>query len=114
MPDFFTPEQANKMLPEVRPIIQRILQLNRDIPSLRGIKRNEAMDEFNLQISRLYEMGIELKDPNLGLIDFPAKRFDERVYLCWKLGEPEVMFWHDLHSGFKGRKPLKPEPLRAR
>jgi hypothetical protein len=114
MPEFFTPEQANKMLPEVRLIVHRIVELNSEIPSLTGIKRNEAVDELTMQISKLYQMGIELKDPGIGLIDFPAKRFDDKVYLCWKLGEAEVMFWHDLQSGFKGRKSLKPEVLRAR
>jgi hypothetical protein len=114
MPEFFTPEQANKMLPEVRIIIGRIVELNNEIPALIGRRRNESIDELTVQISKLEQMGIELKDATLGLIDFPAKRFDEKVFLCWKLGEPEVMYWHDLHSGFKGRRPLKPELLKAK
>jgi hypothetical protein len=114
MPEFFTPEQANKTLPKVRLIVDRIVQLNKEVPYLTGIKRNESVDELSVQISKLYEMGIELKDPNVGLIDFPAKRFEEKVYLCWKLGEPEVMFWHDLQSGFKGRRLLKPQLIKAK
>jgi hypothetical protein len=111
---FFTPEQANKMLPDVREIVRKIVEINREIPSLTGIRRNQAIDVLTVQISKLHEKGIELKDPGIGLIDFPARRFDESVYLCWKLGEPEVMFWHDLQSGFKGRRPLKPELLKVR
>ncbi len=113
MPEFFTPEQANKMLPEIRLIVKRIVELNKEIPSLAGTKRNGAVDELSLQITKLAEMGIELKDVEVGLIDFPAKRFDEKVYLCWKLGEPEVLYWHDLQSGFRGRRLLKPEPLKS-
>jgi hypothetical protein len=114
MTEFFTPEQANKMLPEVRLLVNRIVELNKEIPSLAGVRRNQSVDELSVKISKLEQMGIELKDPDLGLIDFPAKRFDEKVYLCWKLGEPEVIYWHDLRSGFKGRRLLKPELLRAR
>ena len=113
MPEFFTPEQANKALPEVRLIVKRIVELNKEIPTLAGMKRNEAVDMLSLQIAKLADRGIELKDLNVGLIDFPAKRFDEKVYLCWKLGEPEVMYWHDLHSGFRGRRLLKPEPIKS-
>ena len=114
MPEFFTPEQANKMLPEVRLIVKRIVGLNKEIPLLIGMTRSKSIDELSLQITKLAERGIELKDANIGLIDFPAKKFDERVYLCWKLGEPEVMYWHDLQAGFRGRRLLKPEPLKAR
>ena len=108
MPQSFTPEQANKLLPQVRSIVSRIVELKKEIDVEDGIKRQEYTDELEVLVGRLDEMGIELKDMDIGLIDFPAKKFDEPVYLCWKLGEREVLYWHDLQSGFKGRRPLGP------
>lgn len=54
----------------------------------------------------LKDIGCELKDLSMGLVDFPSYRGKELVYLCWRRGEPRVEFWHDLNSGFAGRKPL--------
>jgi hypothetical protein len=51
--------------------------------------------------------GIEIKDPDTGLIDFYAKRGAEVVYLCWRKGEKEIGFWHTLQGGFAGRKPIR-------
>ena len=51
----------------------------------------------------------ELKDPRLGLVDFPSERDGRTVLLCWRLGEPEVQYWHELDSGYAGRQPLSPE-----
>lgn len=55
---------------------------------------------------RLEEWGVELRDLSTGLVDFPATRLDEDVYLCWRLGEPEVAWWHPRTEGFGGRRPL--------
>jgi hypothetical protein len=54
-------------------------------------------------------MGIMIKSVDDGLLDFPCMRFDEEVWLCWKLGETEIKFWHDKEEGFMGRKPLAPK-----
>ncbi len=110
----FTPEQANRILPKVRATVLRIRELREKIGASRGQERNELMDEFGVLISRLEEMGVELKDINSGLVDFPAQRFGEPVYLCWKLGEREVMYWHGLSEGYRGRKLLKPEVAQIR
>jgi len=69
------------------------------------------MDRLSLLISKIQEKGVELKDADVGLVDFPALRFSEPVYLCWKLGEEEVLFWHG-SEGFRGRKPLRPEAAK--
>lgn len=114
MTDLYTPEQANKTLAEVRPIVNRIVALKKEIDSAVGYEQSGCAEELNAEILKLEEKGIEIKDMDVGLIDFPAKRFNEKVYLCWKLGEPEVMYWHDLHSGFRGRRLLKPGSLRAK
>ncbi len=57
-------------------------------------------------ISRIQAAGVQVKDLDEGLLDFPARRGDEEVLLCWRVGEPEVAFWHGLDEGFAGRKPL--------
>jgi hypothetical protein len=57
-------------------------------------------------IDRLEELGVALKDPNLGLLDFPARRGDEEVELCWHVGEEAVTYWHRIGEGYAGRKPI--------
>lgn len=111
MPHLFTPEEANKKVPEVRRIVSEIIELRKKLgdKSLEESGRLSLMDKMTIQASRLAEQGIELKDLEVGLVDFPARRFDETVYLCWKLGEPEVLYWHGLYEGFRGRKLLRPQ-----
>ena len=57
-------------------------------------------------VDDIVELGVEVKDLDEGLVDFPARREGEDVLLCWRLGEDEVGFWHSLEDGFAGRKPL--------
>jgi hypothetical protein len=57
-------------------------------------------------IERLEELGVALKDPDLGLLDFAALRGDEEVELCWHVGEEAVAFWHRIGEGYAGRKPI--------
>lgn len=66
-------------------------------------RESAAVAECIREIQRL---GAEVKDPETGLVDFPARRGEEEVLLCWRLGEPEVAFWHSLEGGFAGRRPL--------
>jgi len=61
------------------------------------------MGEVLDQIGRL---GVIVKDADEGLLDFPHLREDREVFLCWKKGEKEVKFWHELNAGYKGRQPL--------
>jgi hypothetical protein len=61
-------------------------------------------------VDELTDLGIELKDPLKGLIDFRCMRGGREVYLCWYLGESEVAHWHELHAGFAGRRPLSDDP----
>jgi len=66
-----------------------------------------AMEKLEKEIQKLEELGCVLKDMNMGLIDFPAVRLGTRVWLCWKLGEEDVAFWHGLHEGYAARKPVE-------
>ena len=73
---------------------------------------SEALTEAIREgLAQLAEWSIELKDISIGLVDFPAMRDGREVYLCWKLGELQVGFWHDLDTGFAGRQPLDEDSL---
>jgi len=129
---FFTLAEANQRLPLVRAIVADIVELFRDVSERRQrlidlIERNqlgskrvaspytEELEQMQADIQadverlngfaqELIDLGIELKDPNIGLIDFPTLVDGREAYLCWKLGEPEVGFWHELTAGVQGRQ----------
>lgn len=63
-------------------------------------------ETLKAEVTYLADRGILLRDPDTGLIDFPAERDGEQVFLCWRLGEDDVEYYHGVHSGFSGRKPL--------
>ena len=69
-------------------------------------KLNSSITKFYQSIEDLENTGVSLKGLDEGLLDFPAKRFDEEIWLCWKDGETEIKFWHEKDTGFMGRKPI--------
>jgi hypothetical protein len=64
------------------------------------------IDQMAAGVARIDEMGITLRDIERGLVDFPALVAGRQVWLCWRVGETSVDWWHDLESGFGGRRPL--------
>lgn len=70
-----------------------------------------AIEQVATSLSALQETGVHIKDLDAGLCDFPYRHDGRVVYLCWKLGEPEIAWWHELTTGFQGRQPL--EELRS-
>ena len=127
----FTPEEANASLPLVRAIVDDLCRLGREVierrqrlaflqerrgpagsdpyqEELHQIEEELATDVVRLQeyVAELRQLGVEPKSPTEGLVDFPAMLDGRLVYLCWKLGEPEVLYWHELEAGFQGRQPL--------
>jgi len=104
LPIFFTPRQANEFLPEVKATVQRIISIKKEADGVKEEEMTDAMERLEKEIQKLEELGCVLKDMNIGLIDFPAVRLGTRVWLCWKLNEANVSFWHELHEGFAGRK----------
>ena len=89
----------------------RIMALGGSIPPLEelSVKRTERegfVAELQKAIVQIQEMGCVVKDLEMGLIDFPSLRDGEEVYLCWKFGEKRIRFYHGIHEGFAGRKPL--------
>jgi hypothetical protein len=131
MPKYFTLDEATALLPTIRPILEQIINLRarlerteRDLVSLHWKARTNGhanhtgsfgegqearsalMAEINAELLKIQEMGVELKDPALGLIDFPSWREGRVVYLCWRLGETAIEYWHETDTGFAGRQPL--------
>lgn len=127
----FTPEEANAVLPEVRTLTERMVARRRalavatvrharvaskiagngggvnphEVDELNGAIDNEARAVAQC-VEELNALGVQVKDLDEGLVDFPAWNGDEEVLLCWRLGEDEVAFWHEAHEGFAGRKSL--------
>lgn len=73
-------------------------------------RHREAMEQIAAAVRSLIDetqgLGVEIKGIDEGLLDFPSERDGRVVYLCWKLDEPDIAFWHDLETGFAGRRPL--------
>jgi hypothetical protein len=131
---FFTVAEANSALPLARAIVKDIAALAHDLRErherLSRLKPNESVKlapeyqeelqqvtaEFDRDHERMREyikeltaLGIELKDFDTGLVDFPCRLEDREVYLCWRLGEAEVSHWHETDAGFAGRREITPE-----
>lgn len=69
-------------------------------------RRDEAAAGLRSLIEQVQELGCLVKDLDMGLVDFPTSFQGREVYLCWKLGEPSIAFWHGVDEGFAGRKPI--------
>jgi hypothetical protein len=131
---FFTPEQANAALPLVQAIVrdvaavaqelrerqERITKLlDLDKRAMGDAYREELQpiqEEFERKKEQIFEyareldnLGVQLKDPHTGLVDFPAWMDGHEVLLCWRLGEEKVAYWHEIETGFAGRKQLTQE-----
>jgi hypothetical protein len=128
----FTPQEANELLAEVRPLAERMVAHRRRLAAaqerrervLRHIAGNggdvtpselaelvEKVEREATAVARavraITELGAQVKDLDAGLVDFPSTRASgEVVLLCWRLGEDEVAWWHTEEGGFGGRRPL--------
>lgn len=122
----FTVEQANELIPVVRPKLEKIKVYYERIAKLREPARAAAsaaefggggMESGTEYVKTLYEvgkltmeistLGIQLKDYTRGLIDFPCRRDGRIILLCWQLGEGDrIEWWHEIEAGFAGRQPL--------
>ena len=69
-------------------------------------RRDRTGDRLKGMVERIQEMGCVIKDLDMGLVDFPTLFRGEEVYLCWKMDEPGIAYWHGVHEGFAGRKPI--------
>jgi hypothetical protein len=107
-------EELRVRLPRLREARQRLIDTSERITSaveidgggVEGSDWFRAQESLKSELLWLAERGILLRDPETGLIDFPAVRDGLRVLLCWRLGEDAIAWYHDEHTGFSGRKPL--------
>ena len=123
-PRLFTVEEANALLPRLRKLLGDVA-LHRDAmrekaPHLQPILESAGANgggrvgseygveayKLYLAISRIRELGVILKDLDMGLLDFPHERDGRLVFLCWHPPEERISFWHELEAGYPGRQPL--------
>ena len=123
----FTPDEANSALDQVRPLAERMVELRARLAELEDEQREvvrivagngsgegvgdartpefaKLARELQDVVDELTSTGIQLKDADTGLLDFPAIREGEDVLLCWSVGEPAVEWWHGLEDGYAGRQ----------
>ena len=125
MDSYFSVNDANQILPSVikkfnhaKKMKGEVMKMEQQLSS--GVTPVTSLDEYamlkrklNSLITKFYQSvedlentGVVLKGLDEGLLDFPANRFDEEIWLCWKEGETEIKFWHEKDSGFMGRTPM--------
>ena len=127
----FTLEEANAMLPLVGAIATDLARLSREVVDRRqrlshiasdrdfasGNPYDDELAQVEKELERdtqrlreyveeLRELGVEPKGATEGLVDFPASLEGRLVHLCWRIGEPEILYWHEIEAGFAGRQPL--------
>jgi hypothetical protein len=120
----FTPEEANQLLDRLRPVVDELVQARDQVAELRpdlagalqqAMKNGgsqatgrlmQLLQRIRKLVERIQSQGVLVKDIDQGLLDFPARHQGRIVFLCWKHGEDQIAFWHDLEGGFAGRQPL--------
>ena len=136
----FTLEEAHSLLPVLRSLLKRAMDgkgvieevekelqdlkhrillsggLRVDVPAVaaRRAERDKAFQNIKDTLAEIDAIGVQVKDLDIGLLDFPCAVGDEIVLLCWKYGEEKIEFWHGMEEGFKGRKPLDERILRGK
>ena len=122
---YFTVNDANEALPTVIEKFKALQMQKQEVQKLEAqlstqltasgnlVDYVKMKQQLNTSVTKFYEAvedlektGVVLKSLDEGLLDFPSKRFEEEVWLCWKEGEKEIKFWHEKDVGFMGRKPL--------
>ncbi len=133
-PKFFTLREAEQVRQEIEPILIDAMEARRDAAGLQAslvrlagrilaaggllVRYEEAaakratLDKLNQRIEsaldQIHSTGCVVKDLDSGLLDFPSMLDDQEVYLCWRLGEDRIRYYHGLNEGFAGRKPIDP------
>jgi len=125
MPQYFSLQQANEALKIIRPLMDEVQAIRQKIlanqpeawPAIEksaGNGGNKALsrmvDDFeklDALIHQILDTGAQIKDVNIGLLDFSALKDGREVYLCWQYGEGDIAFWHEVDAGFAGRQPIE-------
>lgn len=123
----FTLEEATLLLPVLRQEIRQLQHIKQDFDrlllELRQLKETEALTqeeqftreceldfkqmEARMHIRTIFETGAQLKDIEQGLIDFPSRMEEKDILLCWRADEDSIAYYHGVHDGFQGRRPLE-------
>lgn len=120
---FYSVDEANALIPKLRPLLERVRQTQQALAEdkslavvrekaanngggLPGRHLTELSRSLERDLRQLQEWGIVLRDPTIGLIDFFHQRQGDTVFLCWKLGESRVEWWHPTDTGIAGRQHL--------
>jgi hypothetical protein len=124
MDKLFSIDEANSLIPQLKLLLarsraerERMLEMRPELEKAqegysknwgtpRGAEYIEILDAFQQAMKGIEDLGVVVKDIDAGLCDFPHKRDGRVVYLCWKLDEEGISWWHDLEAGFAGRQPL--------
>jgi hypothetical protein len=139
-PKLFTLEQAQTLLPVLKSLLKRAMdgkqtieQVDKDFLDLkhrillsgglfvdvagmarRRAERDKAVQAIKDAVAEIDSIGVQVKDLDIGLLDFPCQVEDEIVLLCWKYGEEKIEFWHGMEEGFAGRKPIDERIARGK
>jgi hypothetical protein len=131
---FFSLTEAERLRVQIEPILieamesrRKVGELDKKLSALAGriqqsggllvsyeraatvrLERNRLAEAVQAAVERIHSTGCIVKDLEVGLLDFPSRIHDEEVYLCWRLGEDRIRFYHRLDEGFAGRKPIDP------
>ncbi len=137
---YFTLEQAHTLLPVLESLLRRAMEAKRRIEvieeefqklnqrvfmvggaelnitrlAMRRAESDKAVQQVKDTMAEIESTGAQVKDLDVGLLDFPCNVDGEIILLCWKLGEPRITHWHGLEEGFAGRKPIDDRIARAR
>jgi hypothetical protein len=124
MPQYFTLQQANEALKTIRPLMQEVQAIRNKIlekqpEAWHAIEKSvgnggnrslssmvQDFEKLDGLVHRILDMGVQIKDINLGLLDFSALKDGREVYLCWQYGEGDIAYWHETDAGFAGRQPI--------
>jgi hypothetical protein len=126
----FTPQEASRILPDIKLRLKEIMERKRIADELKddvehyglvGFETHEltqksqqldgVVKDLMSRVSELEDLGVRVRDIDTGLVDFPALRFGNTVYLCWRYGESNIEFWHGANEGFNGRKMLNQQVI---
>ena len=131
-PRTFTLEEAQMLLPVLKSLLEQAMKAKQEIGQIdegfqnlkhrvflsggllvdvgkvasRRAEREKAMQAIKDAIAEIDAIGVQVKDLDIGLLDFPCKVENEIILLCWKYGEEKIEFWHGMEEGFAGRKPI--------
>jgi hypothetical protein len=138
MPRYFTRDQAERLLPKIEKVIREAVFLKAEFQEndeilrnttqeimMRGgmnmdrermlkvrERRDAAATKLEAALESIQEEGCQVKDLDIGLLDFPTLYHGREVLLCWRLGEEGIHYWHGVEEGFRGRKPIDDEFLK--